>query len=391
MPPYFHDSEWIALSREIRTEPEDNLSKGFDAPVAAIDRPLAADGPSERAARSIDIVERIAEAVVVVALVGELIAMFGNVITRSFFGAPLLWSLEIGELSIVIMAFVGGAIAYPRNEHMALTLAVQALPSRWRPTVEALAHWQVFVVGIAGAWLAYEMMLSRWDERTPYLEMSAFWFALPMVCGMLLLAYFAVKRAFVHSVGTAVLSGVVLVAAFVLLFGAIALLGSDARQYALAIVFAVFVVQLLLGVPIGFVLLVASLVYLTTSATVPLSVVPINMQHGISSFIMLSIPFFVLAGYVMTEGGLSRRLTDFVMMLVGRVRGGMLQVVVVSMYIMSGISGSKVADVAAVGTTMKRVLRRENYDSGEIAAVLASCAIMGETVPPSIAMLVPPR
>jgi tripartite ATP-independent transporter DctM subunit len=112
------------------------------------------------------------------------------------------------------------------------------------------------------------------------------------------------------------------------------------------------------------------------------------MQGGISSFVMLSIPFFVLAGYVMTEGGLSRRLTDFVISLVGRFRGGMLQVIVVSMYIMSGISGSKVADVAAVGTTMKSVMRRERYDPGETAAVLATCAVMGETVPPSIAMLV---
>jgi tripartite ATP-independent transporter DctM subunit len=90
----------------------------------------------------------------------------------------------------------------------------------------------------------------------------------------------------------------------------------------------------------------------------------------------------------MTEGGLSRRLTDFVISLVGRFRGGMLQVIVVSMYIMSGISGSKVAAVAAVGTTMKNAMHRERYDPGETAAVLATCAVMGETVPPSIAMLV---
>ena len=103
---------------------------------------------------------------------------------------------------------------------------------------------------------------------------------------------------------------------------------------------------------------------------------------------MLSIPFFILAGYVMTEGGLSRRLTEFVITLVGRFRGGMLQVIVVCMYIVSGISGSKIADVAAVGTTMKDTMRKEGYDAGETAAVLASGAIMGETVPPSIAMLV---
>jgi len=156
----------------------------------------------------------------------------------------------------------------------------------------------------------------------------------------------------------------------------------------LSVAFAIFALQLLLGVPIGFALLMVTLLYLYTSNIVPLSVVPINMQAGISSFVMLSIPFFVLAGYVMTEGGLSRRLTEFVITLVGRFRGGMLQVVVVCMYIMSGISGSKVADVAAVGTTIKGVMNKEGYDPGETAAVLASCAIMGETVPPSIAMLV---
>jgi tripartite ATP-independent transporter DctM subunit len=134
--------------------------------------------------------------------------------------------------------------------------------------------------------------------------------------------------------------------------------------------------------------LMFTLLYLHTSKLVPMSVVPINLQAGISSFVMLSIPFFILAGYVMTEGGLSRRLTEFVITIVGRFRGGMLQVIVVCMYIMSGISGSKVADVAAVGTTMKTVMHKERYDPGETAAVLASGAIMGETVPPSIAMLV---
>jgi TRAP-type C4-dicarboxylate transport system permease large subunit len=107
------------------------------------------------------------------------------------------------------------------------------------------------------------------------------------------------------------------------------------------------VLQLLFGVPIGFVLLMATLIYLHTSHTIPLSVVPINMQGGISSFVMLSIPFFILAGYVMTEGGLSKRLTDFVITLVGRFRGGMLQVIVVSMYIMSGISGSTTMENAS--------------------------------------------
>lgn len=342
----------------------------------------------DKAAHRSDFVEQIAEIVVVLALAGELVAMFGNVISRSLFETSLLWSLEIGELALVVMTFIGGAIAYPRNEHMALHAFIDRLPRRWHATIAAFACWQVFAMAIFGGWLAWGMMLSRWDERTPYLGVSAIWFAAPMIAGMALLAYFAIRRAFTQPARLAVITFLVTACAVGAILALSQITGPQVRDYALPAAFAVFILQLLFGVPIGFVLLMTTLLYLHTSHTIPLSVIPINMQGGISSFVMLSIPFFILAGYVMTEGGLSRRLTDFVISLVGRFRGGMLQVIVVSMYIMSGISGSKVADVAAVGTTMKNVMRRERYDPGETAAVLATCAIMGETVPPSIAMLV---
>lgn len=343
---------------------------------------------SHRRAHATDRIERGAEIVVVAALVGELIAMFGNVIARTFFNSSLVWSLEIGELALVVMTFIGGAIAYPRNEHMALHAVVQRLPKRWHSAVEAFGNWQVFAMALVGCVLAWQMMLSRWDERTPYLQLRAIWFALPMIGGMGLLAWFALKRIRLQ-MRCDVVAGAVATSAVIAAFVGLALaLGPDARACALPATFLLFALQLVLGVPIGFALLMVTLLYLYTANTVPLSVVPINLQAGISSFVMLSIPFFILAGYVMTEGGLSRRLTEFVITLVGRFRGGMLQVIVLCMYIMSGISGSKVADVAAVGTTMKDVMRKERYDAGETAAVLASCAIMGETVPPSIAMLV---
>jgi hypothetical protein len=205
---------------------------------------------------------------------------------------------------------------------MALHVLVQRLPRRWHAAVDALGCWQVFAMSLVGGWLAYEMMLSRWDERTPYLGLSAVWFAVPMIFGMALLAYFAVKRALRQPRRTAWMTAIVLALALAALLLGASMLGPQARDYALPAAFVVFIVQLLLGVPIGFVLLMTTMWYLNTSNTVPLSVVPINMQSGISSFVMLSIPFFILAGYVMTEGGLSRRLTDFIISLVGRFRGG---------------------------------------------------------------------
>jgi tripartite ATP-independent transporter DctM subunit len=101
----------------------------------------------------------------------------------------------------------------------------------------------------------------------------------------------------------------------------------------------------------------------------------------------LAVPFFIFAGLIMERGGISVRLVRFVGTVVGHLRGGLLQVSVVSMYIVSGLSGSKPADVAAVGTVMRDELS-ERHGAGEGAAVLAASAIMGETVPPSIAMLI---
>src|SRR6185312_5868747 len=99
-------------------------------------------------------------------------------------------------------------------------------------------------------------------------------------------------------------------------------------------------------------------------------------------------PFFVLAGLIMERGGISFRLVHFVHALVGHLRSGLLQVMVLSMYLVSGLSGSKSADVAAVGTVMRGMLKREHYSASEGTAVLSASAAMGECIPPSIAMLV---
>src|SRR5450432_30570 len=86
-------------------------------------------------------VERVAECIVVLALLCELGAMFGNMVCRALFNSSLLWSLEVGELALVVMTFIGGAIAYPRNEHMALHVVIQRLPDRWHAGIAALGCW----------------------------------------------------------------------------------------------------------------------------------------------------------------------------------------------------------------------------------------------------------
>lgn len=161
-------------------------------------------------------------------------------------------------------------------------------------------------------------------------------------------------------------------------------LGGD---IAIVVTLTVFFAAIFAGVPVGFVLLLATATYLWAADAGPLLVLPQTMVNGTGNFILLAIPFFILAGLIMERGGISVRLVHFIHTLVGHWRGGLLQVTVASMYVVSGLSGSKPADVAAVGTVMRDQLR-ERHGAAEGAAVLAASAIMGETVPPSIAMLI---
>jgi tripartite ATP-independent transporter DctM subunit len=215
-----------------------------------------------------------------------------------------------------------------------------------------------------------------------------FWVSLPFSCGMLLIAWFALIKLWRQD-RRAVLAAAGIAAAMV----AVVMLAPPLFYYAspnilLGVVLAVLFLLLFLGLPIAFVLALASGIYLYLGGISDVSAIPIGMASGAKGFVLLAIPFFILAGTVMNSAGLTLPLAKLVDALIGHLRGGLLQVVVVTMYIFSGISGSKVADVAAVGTTMRGMLEERKYPRGEVVAVLSASAIMGETIPPSIVLLI---
>lgn len=334
------------------------------------------------------VADRLAETLVVVALFLELALVLANVAARGFFQQSFLWSDEAARLALSIMAFVGGAVAYRRREHAHVRLILGWLPARGERICLALADVIVlFTTGLTGI-VSTEFIASNWSERTPILQLPASLIAIPLPLGMALIAIYAADRLW-RTHGKAALPTL---AAFVLAAGAAAatcgqwlpVFGDDGPIIAALVL---FVVAILAGVPVGFVLLLATSVYLWSSGAASLMVLPQNMVNGTGNYILLAIPFFILAGLVMERGGVSLRLIKFIHALVGHLRGGLLQVTVVSMYVISGLSGSKPADVAAVGTVMRDELR-ERHGAAEGAAVLASAAIMGETVPPSVAMLI---
>jgi tripartite ATP-independent transporter DctM subunit len=115
--------------------------------------------------------------------------------------------------------------------------------------------------------------------------------------------------------------------------------------------------------------------------------VVMNAQRGSGGFIFLALPFFVLAGFIMDRTDVGSRIVEFIGSLIGHLRGGLLQVMVVGVYVSSCISGSKAADMATIGIPMNRKLDAHGYEPHERAALLAASAAMAESVPPSIALI----
>jgi tripartite ATP-independent transporter DctM subunit len=353
------------------------------------DHSVGSPGKLRRGYPLVGWVDKSLDVLVGASVVVELIVLLANVISRSFFDDTILWANELGHLVLTIIAFVGGALAYSRNEHIAVHAVVDNLPKSWRPLLDSLVEWLVFAGSIFGAYLSVDIVQSRREELSTVLEISMSWFVLPLTVGLVLMAFFAFFRLLKNRLSAVLTAGVVIFAllgAMILINNAWGPFGSTAAMNYVTIIS--FTLLMALGLPVGFVLAIVATLYLYVSGTGRLIALPSTMQAGVSNFVLLAIPFFMMAGYVMTEGGLSSRLADFVVALVGRVRGGLYQVVIVSMYIFSGISGSKVADVAAVGASMNKMIRDNGYDEPEFAAILSAGAVMGETIPPSLPMLV---
>jgi tripartite ATP-independent transporter DctM subunit len=361
------------------------VSADAGEPLASFGADTALVGREVAALRFVDLA---AEGVVVAALLGELVLVLANVAARVYFQRSFLWTDEVARLALSILAFIGGAVAYRRRDHAFVRVILSRLPSRGERGCLALADVVVlFVAGITG-FVSIDFLGSSWSELTPIFQMPAALIALPLPIGMALLMLYAsvnLKRdhgMMALGVGAAFAATVTIAALTRDTW--LPLLGDDA---AIIAALSLFFAAILAGVPVGFVLLLSTATYLWGTGTASLVVLPQTMVNGTGNFILLAVPFFILAGLVMERGGISIRLVRFIYALVGHMKGGLLQVTVASMYVVSGLSGSKPADVAAVGTVMRDELG-ERHGAAEGAAVLAASAVMGETVPPSIAMLI---
>jgi C4-dicarboxylate transporter DctM subunit len=154
------------------------------------------------------------------------------------------------------------------------------------------------------------------------------------------------------------------------------------------LLFGTFFLFLIIGIPISFALILASIVSVIFGTHVPLMIGPQMMFKGVNSFPIMAIPFFLLAGNIMSKGGISKRLIRFAYSIVGAITGGLGMVSVLASMFFAAISGSSPATAAAIGSIMIPSMEEKGYDRKYSAAVIAAAGTIGVVIPPSIPMVV---
>ncbi len=150
----------------------------------------------------------------------------------------------------------------------------------------------------------------------------------------------------------------------------------------------IFLLLLVIGVPVAFVLGLTSLLYILVSGTISLKVVAMRMYGGIDEFVLLAIPFFILAGQLMTKSGITQDLVKLSNLIVGRIRGSLAHINIVASIFFAGLTGAATSDAAALGSILIPTMEKEGYTPEYAAAVTAVSSVIGPIIPPSIVMVI---
>jgi tripartite ATP-independent transporter DctM subunit len=317
-----------------------------------------------------------------------MLVLLAGVIARYVFNAPLTWSDELASVLFLWLAMLGAVIALRRSEHMRLTTVVNRLPPRMRGWVNLFARLVVIAFVLEIVWPAYEYFDSQWDIRTPALEIRDGLRVAAIGVVALMMLPIAALQVVRDTAGKRVALGI---AAFVALCAAMWFLKPVFMNLGNANlpIFFVGVVALCVacGVPIAFSFGLATLSYLALSTSTPLTIVVSRMDEGMSSLVLLSVPLFVFLGLLIEMTGVAKAMVDFLASLLGHVRGGLAYVLIGAMYLVSGISGSKAADMAAVAPALFPEMKRRGAQDGRLIALLSSSGAMSETIPPSLVLI----
>ncbi|HEY5795595.1 MAG TPA: TRAP transporter large permease subunit, partial [Bosea sp. (in: a-proteobacteria)] len=294
-------------------------------------------------------VEAIAAALVLI----EICILAAGVTARYVFHAPLVWSDELASILFLWLSMLGAVVALRRGEHMRMTGLVSRVSPATRSLLEALA----ITAAIAFLLLILPHALEYAEEETfivtPALEITNAWraSAIPVGMGLMLLA--ASFRLLRFGQIKPVLMAIGITVALVLLFWLAGPALKPLGKLNLVVFFVgVVALNVFSGVPIAFSFALATFGYLACTTTTPMIVMVGRLDEGMSHLILLAVPLFIFLGALIEMTGMAKAMIQFLASLLGHVRGGLSYVLVGAMYLVSGISGSKIADMAAIAPVL---------------------------------------
>jgi tripartite ATP-independent transporter DctM subunit len=328
----------------------------------------------------------LSDAVAAILLAADLLVVCVSVLLRFLFNAPVEWADDVARGLMVGSSFFGAASALARAENLGVAFFIDMLPSGARRVVDSMGALLVTVIAF---YVAFNAMKMGWltTGQTSGSGLPLEWTFYPMGAGALFMTVFALEIFCARPIRE-IVAGILAVGLIAGIYLAWDFLAPDSVPSSGTLMLIGFFITLFGGLPIGFALALAALIFIWVEGTLPGVIFAQQMARGIDNFVLLAIPFFILVGYLMEANGMSVRLIELLQRAVGRMRGGLNVVMVMSMVLFSGISGSKMADVAAVGSVLIPAARRSKQNPGGAVALLAASAVMAEAIPPCINLII---
>jgi tripartite ATP-independent transporter DctM subunit len=354
---------------------------------------FAGAGPSANplsalAARADRTIGGAVEAMAALLVLAEICVLFAGVVSRYVFHAPLVWSDELASILFLWLSMLGAVVALRRGEHMRMTALVQKVQPQTRAMLDAFAIAASVAFLVLIIWPSIDYAHEESFIVTPALEISNAWRAAAIPAGIGIMLVMALLRLLRVCTGRQIAVALLGMAALVGAFWLAAPLFATLGKFNLVIFFVVIVAATVLsGVPIAFSFALATFGYLALTTRTPMLVMVGRLDEGMSHLILLAVPLFIFLGALIEMTGMARAMIQFLASLLGHVRGGLSYVLIGAMYLVSGISGSKIADMAAIAPVLFPEMVKRGAKPGDLVALLSATGAQTETIPPSIVLI----
>ena len=323
-----------------------------------------------------------------------------QVFFRQVIRTPLVWSEELARLIFVYVAMLGISIGIRKQSH----IFIDFLFTRFSPAVQkvvfTISQIIIFVCIICMGWFGKYLVAKKWIFEIVTLNVSSGWMYLAMYAiSFLMMIRFFQAYEDNYKEGKVFIPTKVFIGLFVLILVGLAVNPSmfralspanyfDLGDNAGVIAIIAWLVIMFVGVPVGWSLMIATILYFSMSRWNVAMFASAKLVDSLNSFSLISVPFFILTGILMNGAGITEKIFNFAKALLGHYTGGMAHVNVAASLIFSGMSGSAIADAGGLGQLEIKAMRDEGYDDDLCGGITAASCIIGPLVPPSISMII---